>query len=157
MKQKADNPGVVIPPPFIYAVIFLLSILVQKFIPLNNAFMHRESTHYIGYAIIGVSLLFTIPALLQFFRTKNTLIPHKPANSLQTTGIYSITRNPMYLGLLVIYTGIALEVGNPWTLLFIPIVMLVITRYVIINEEKYLERAFDNAYLEYKTKVRRWI
>ncbi|MBK8778768.1 MAG: isoprenylcysteine carboxylmethyltransferase family protein [Saprospiraceae bacterium] len=107
------------------------------------------------FAIIGLIIL--IPAVVKFFKTKNTLITIKPAKSLQTTGIYSITRNPMYLGLLNIYTGIAFFKGNWWTLMLIPIVILTITYLVILKEEKYMARAFGNLYVEYSKNVRRWI
>jgi protein-S-isoprenylcysteine O-methyltransferase Ste14 len=81
----------------------------------------------------------------------------KPAKSLETTGIYSVSRNPMYLGLLAIYIGMAFLKGNDWTFICIPFVILVIHFYVIRNEEKYLQRTFGNEYEEYKKQVRRWI
>jgi protein-S-isoprenylcysteine O-methyltransferase Ste14 len=63
----------------------------------------------------------------------------------------------MYVGLLLVYTGIAMIHGNWWTFLLIPLVIFIITRFVIINEEKYLERAFGQDYMNYKKKVRRWL
>ena len=133
MKTKIDHPGVYIPPPLLYVVIFLLSVYIQKLFPLTSLFFKTSIAFILGilFAIIGLIIL--IPAVVKFFKTKNTLITIKPANSLQTTGIYSITRNPMYLGLLNIYTGIALK------------------------EEKYMARAFGNLYVEYSKNVRRWI
>ena len=104
-----------------------------------------------------VGLVVMLPALVKFFKTKNTLIPNKPATSLQTSGIYSITRNPMYLGLLNIYIGIAFLKGNWWTLMLVPFVILIVTYLVILKEESYLGRAFGDGYVEYRKKVRRWI
>ncbi len=157
MKTKIDHPGVYIPPPLLYVVIFLLSVYIQKLFPLTSLFFKTSIAFILGilFAIIGLILL--IPAVVKFFKTKNTLITIKPANSLQTTGIYSITRNPMYLGLLNIYTGIAFFKGNWWTLMLIPIVILTITYLVILKEEKYMARAFGNLYVEYSKNVRRWI
>ena len=107
------------------------------------------------FLITGFS--FVLPAVIKFFKTKNTLITIHPANSLQTVGIYTISRNPMYLGLLILYIGIAFLKGNLWTFMFIPLVILVITYTVIVKEEKYLGRTFGDSYIEYRKKVRRWI
>jgi protein-S-isoprenylcysteine O-methyltransferase Ste14 len=157
MKSTTDNPGVVIPPPLFYIAAFLLSLLLQKLIPINYTVFHSTALEIIAITIVGISLVFTIPALAQFVKTKNTVVTIKPANSLQTTGIYSRTRNPMYLALLLLYTGLALLTGNWWTLILIPLLFLVVTHKVIKPEERYLLRAFGDPYKLYREKVRRWI
>lgn len=63
----------------------------------------------------------------------------------------------MYVGLLLIYIGLALQFGNWWTLLLIPFLIALITYRVILPEEKYLTRAFGEDYLNYQKQVRRWI
>jgi protein-S-isoprenylcysteine O-methyltransferase Ste14 len=63
----------------------------------------------------------------------------------------------MYLGLLLLYIGIAFYQGNFWTLLLVPPLINLISIFVIGKEEKYLERAFGKNYLDYKRKVRRWL
>ena len=90
-------------------------------------------------------------------KTKNTPVIIKSASSLQTTGIYSVSRNPMYLSLLLIYTGLAFLIGNWWNIILLPLLFLVVQEYVIKREEKYLERRFGQEYLNYKLKVRRWL
>jgi protein-S-isoprenylcysteine O-methyltransferase Ste14 len=107
--------------------------------------------------LIAIALLFLLPALIKFAQTRNTLVTIKPANSLQTKGIYSLTRNPMYTGLLILYAGIGMLKGNWWTFIFIPIIILIIQSYVIRGEENYLQRAFVEKYNSYRKKVRRWI
>ncbi len=157
MKQKKDNPGAPIPPPLFYVLIFFISILMQHYISLSEIFFEGIASRYLSifFIVLGVGCVF--PALLTFLKTKNTLITILPAKSLQTKGIYSISRNPMYLGLLFAYIGIGFIKGNWWTLVLIPIVILVVNHLVIIKEEKYLMRAFGETYLHYKIKVRRWI
>jgi len=63
----------------------------------------------------------------------------------------------MYLGLLLLYSGIAFLKGNPWTFILIPVLMLVVELYVIRREELYLEREYRDEFISYKKKVRRWI
>jgi protein-S-isoprenylcysteine O-methyltransferase Ste14 len=157
METKRKHPGVYIPPPVIYALIFLLSLLLQKLLPVSVSFFKTKPANILGWILIAFSLILALPAILKFIQSHNTLITVKPANSLQTNGIYSITRNPMYLSLLFLYTGIAFFAGNWWTIILIPIVIIVITTYVIKREEKYLSDAFGQDYTAYRIKVRRWI
>jgi protein-S-isoprenylcysteine O-methyltransferase Ste14 len=157
MNNKKDNPGVVIPPPLIYAAIFFFSIFMQKVLPIDSSFFGSKNAEISGFLLIAISLLFTLPALIRFAQSKNTLITIKPANSLQTKGIYSLSRNPMYTGLLILYTGLGLWKGNWWTFIFIPLIIIVIQTYVIRGEEHYLQRAFGEEYISYRKKVRRWI
>ena len=98
-----------------------------------------------------------LPRSLRFLRTRNTLVTALPARSLQTGGIYAFSRNPMYAGLLLVYCGLALLVGNWWTLLLVPVLVTVVQRVVILPEERYLQRAFGADYTAYKARVRRWI
>jgi len=110
-----------------------------------------------GWTLIGLNFILTVPAIWKFIRSKNTLVTVKPANSLQTKGIYAATRNPMYLGLLFLYSGIAVFKGNWWTFILIPFLVFAIRFFVIRKEEDYLDRAFGSEYGLYKQKVRRWI
>jgi protein-S-isoprenylcysteine O-methyltransferase Ste14 len=157
MENKKDNPGVLIPPPLLYAAIFFLAILLQKIFPLGNTFFNTAASNIIGAVFITVSLFFIFPALLRFLKSKNTLITVKPAHSLQAQGIYSISRNPMYLGLLLVYTGLSFILGNWWNLVLIPVLIFIVQGYVIKREEKYLARRFGQAYIDYTSRVRRWL
>jgi len=157
MKNKKDNPGVYIPPPLLYVVIFLAAIFIQKEIEINDSVFHLQLTKAIGIILIITSLFFTVTSLTKFFKTKNTLIPFKPASSLQTNGIYHISRNPMYLGLAIVYLGITCMMGNWWNIILFPLLILVVQESIIKKEEKYLRRAFGEKYLDYKNRVRRWI
>jgi protein-S-isoprenylcysteine O-methyltransferase Ste14 len=157
MKPKKDNPGVYPPPPLFYVGTFFISILVQHYISISNDFFKGNISHYLTPVCIGLGVALILPALLTFLKSKNTLVTILPAKSLQIKGIYSISRNPMYLGLLFVYSGIALIKGNWWTFIFIPLLIFVVNQLVIKKEENYLERAFGQEFLDYKSKVRRWI
>lgn len=157
MPDKKDNPGVYIPPPLVYVGMFLLSLLIQRLLPLDTSFFHTRIAYILGAILIVIGLFFNIPALRQFVKTKNTFVTIKPATSLQTSSIYARSRNPMYVSLLLFYTGIAFFVGNWWTILLLPVLVIIVTMFIIQPEERYLERAFGQTYLNYKEKVRRWI
>lgn len=157
MESKKDHPGVYVPPPLFYVACFFLAIFLQKVVPLNTSFFVSGASKVIGVTILVIGLFFNLPSIRQFFKTKNTLITIKPANSLQTTGIYSISRNPMYVSLLLFYAGIAFLLGNWWHFILLPLLILIVQEYVIRREEKYLDRRFGDDYKNYRVKVRRWI
>src|SRR5690348_15038738 len=120
MENKKDNPRIYIPPPLLYIAVFFAAVLIQKWLPLYKAFFYTITSKIIGSIIILVGFFFNFPAIRQFFKTKNTLVTIKPANSLQTTGIYAVSRNPMYVSLLLFYLGLSFLVGNWWNLIYFP-------------------------------------
>ena len=80
-----------------------------------------------------------------------------PTRALVTTGIHGWSRNPIYLGMFLIYIGIGLVVRSPW-ILILTVLLAVTMRYgVVAREETYLERRFGDAYRDYKARVRRWL
>ena len=83
--------------------------------------------------------------------------PNQAASILVTHGPYRRSRNPMYLGLSVVYLGVTLLVNSVWTVLFVPVVIAVLFRAVIRHEERHLSATFGIAYHEYRHRVRRWL
>jgi protein-S-isoprenylcysteine O-methyltransferase Ste14 len=158
MKNTKDSPGVFIPPPLFYAAFFLLSFLLQGYFTIKGAFFfHKQPAIFIGTMFYFAGIFFCFPAGFDFIKSKNTVITVKPATSLQTTGIYSISRNPMYVGLILIYLGLTFQFGNWWTLILLPLLIATVNYLIILPEERYLTRAFGDDYINYKKKVRRWI
>ena len=100
-----------------------------------------------------------ISGIVAFRYSKTTVNPMKPgeASTLVTSGVYRITRNPMYLGLLFLLTGWAFHLSNVLAFLPIPIFMVYMTRFQIIPEERALLAAFGEDYAAYCSKVRRWL
>lgn len=156
MKTK-DSPGILIPPPMIYAATFGLAYLARSVYPFDFQFFKSEIIHSVGWVLIILTMCMLLPSLWRFWQSKNTLITIKPAKSLQTKGIYALSRNPMYLALLTLYASISCFSGNCWTLLFLPVLFFIINQFIILPEERYLERTFTVEYQTYKSKVRRWI
>ncbi len=156
MKMK-DHPGVYIPPPLIYAAIFAGAVLLQKNIAIDDSFFKKQLTQFMGILFFVPALYFMIRSLNQFIRTKNTVVTIKAAESLQITGIYKTTRNPMYASLVLVYLGLTCLMGNWWNIILLPLLLLVVQEYVIKREEKYLARKFGNEYMDYRQHVRRWL
>ncbi len=155
--DKSKGPGVYIPPPLFYVLTFIAAVFIQKRIPVSDTLFHLMITKVVGVILLIIALFFLLRSLRQFFLTKNTLILIKPATSLQTNGIYGITRNPMYVGLAIVYLGITCFTGNWWNIILFPLLLLIVQEYIIKREEKYLALEFGQDYEEYKKKVRRWL
>jgi protein-S-isoprenylcysteine O-methyltransferase Ste14 len=135
----------------------LAAVFIQKKVPINDSLFHRQVTKIVGVGLLIIALFFLLRSLRQFVLSKNTLVTIMPTHSLQTNGIYNISRNPMYLGLAIAYLGISCLIGNWWNIILFPFLLLIIQQYMINREEKYLERRFGQVYLDYKSKVRRWL
>jgi protein-S-isoprenylcysteine O-methyltransferase Ste14 len=76
---------------------------------------------------------------------------------LVTTGIHGWSRNPIYVGMFLIYAGIGVLLRSPWIFLFMLPLAIAMRYGVIAREEAYLERRFGSAFSEYKARVRRWL
>jgi protein-S-isoprenylcysteine O-methyltransferase Ste14 len=155
--KTTDIPGLYFPPPLIYAVIFLAAVFIQKKIPIDDHFFKSRMTAVIGILFLLLAVYFGTRSMNQFIQTKNTIIPNKPAASLQTTGVYHSTRNPMYLALMMLYLGLSCLIGNWWNIILLPLLLLIIQEYIIKKEEKYLVRKFGQEYTDYRHRVRRWL
>ena len=86
-----------------------------------------------------------------------TIRTDKSVSSLVQDGPFRYSRNPGYVALAMIYSGIAVLRNALWAILLLPLVLYVIQRGVIEREERYLERTFGEEYVNYKAQVRRWI
>lgn len=156
MKPK-NHPGVYVPPPIIYIAIFLLSFWLQALKPLSQTWLQALWCIILGWIFIAAAALLSSMAILHFLKTGNTVVTIKAATSLQTSAIYSFSRNPMYLSLLLLYAGLAFLVGNSWSFILIILLILIINGYVIRREESYLSQRFGEAYTAYRKQTRRWI
>lgn len=113
----------------------------------------------LAIAIAAAGLAIDAASLLRFLRAHTTVNPMRPANSttLVAEGMYRHSRNPMYLGLLLVLTGWALHQGNAAGLAMLPLFVAYITRFQIVPEERMLAAKFGAAYDDYRRAVRRWI
>lgn len=111
----------------------------------------------LGVIPLAVGIVINIIADRAFHRAGTTVKPFQESTSLITTGVYRISRNPMYLGLVLVVLGIAVTTGSLTPLAVVPVLALLLDRNFIVAEERMLEERFGAAWLEYKKGVRRWI
>jgi protein-S-isoprenylcysteine O-methyltransferase Ste14 len=149
------SPGVHFPPPFLYVSVFLVGLLLERLLP--GVTLPRVASRIGAAALLAPGLGLAMWSLGLFFRARTSPLPMRPASTLVAAGPYQWTRNPMYLGLLLVYAGTALLFDVFWALVLCPLVVLLINRLVIRREEAYLEERFGEEYRRYKARVGRWI
>lgn len=152
-----DAPGVIAPPPLIYAAVFGFGLLLDHLIGSSLAWPGGLPRVVISMALAFAGVTLGVSAVLEFRKIGTNVLPERPALALAGQGPYRFTRNPMYLGLALLYVAGALVLARPVTLMLLPLAMAVIHFGVIRREERYLEGKFGARYLDYKRHVRRWI
>ena len=111
----------------------------------------------IGVVVIAAGIACAASGIVTFRRHRTTVNPTRPASTVVTAGPYRLTRNPMYVGLAVCYVGASLVIDTWWGFVLLPVVLLVVDRFVIAREERYLSAAFGEQYATYRKQVRRWL
>jgi protein-S-isoprenylcysteine O-methyltransferase Ste14 len=153
--DEQDKAGVVAPPPLIYLGALLFGLLLNGRFPI--VFLPHRIARGLGWLLLGGGVV-----LLGWFewamrQAGTPTSPYKPVSHIATEGPFRYTRNPGYLSMATIYTGIATRANALWAILVLPVALLMIQRGVIEREERYLEGKFGEEYLSYKARVRRWV
>lgn len=149
--------NLLVPPPVV-GIICAALIWAASYVALGPSFRFLGQV-YAAYALIGLGLVFDGVSVAAFFKEKTTVSPLSPEKSsaLVKTGLYRFTRNPMYLGLLLILAGFAALKGTYVGLAVLPLFVGYITAFQIKPEEERLAATFGEAYQAYQRRVRRWI
>ena len=117
----------------------------------------RLSAVLIGLGLAAIGIGSAWKAIVQFADAGTSVPLDEPTDALVTDGLYNWSRNPIYIGLSVCYTGLSIALTSPWALLLLPVVIVVLRNTVIEKEEAFLAREFGEAYEAYKPRVPRWL
>jgi protein-S-isoprenylcysteine O-methyltransferase Ste14 len=150
-----DKAQVIALPLLIVAAALALGLLFHFLWPLR--FLSRTEALWLGGLLIAVSIAIGLGAVSQLVKAKTALDVRKPTMKIVTRGVYRLSRNPIYLSMILLLLGIALCVDSLWILLFAIPLAVILQKGVIEPEERYLEQKFGEKYLRYKATVRRWI
>jgi protein-S-isoprenylcysteine O-methyltransferase Ste14 len=150
-----DHPRLVLPPPVYLGLAIALAVVAQLALPLYwiDDLPLRIVT---GMVCCILAAALALWAMLRFKDARTHVEPHKPTTALVVTGPYRYTRNPIYLGFLLLVLGLALILANPWALLVLPLLWAALRYLVISVEEAFLLGRFGPSYRDYKAAVRRW-
>jgi len=158
-RLKPRGPNIRVPPLYFVGG-FLLGLLLDAVVqPIRDGpgDAPRGAMTMAGWVTFGIGMIVAHSAVVTFWLARTTMFPFKPASRLVQHGPYRFTRNPMYLGLTVAYIGLAVALNTAWPLIVLPLMLWLLVKTVIEQEEKYLSETFGEEYMTYKNRVRRWL
>lgn len=153
--DEQDAPGILLPPPLTYLVALIAGLILDK--RSHLPFLPRGVARALGWPLLFGGVLLNGWFYFTMRRADTSIDPREPVSKLTTDGPFRYTRNPAYLSMTMVYAGTASIRNASWAILLLPAVLFVIQRDQIGREERYLERVFGEEYLQYKSKVRRWV
>ena len=163
-EQQSANPeiaGVIARPPLLFLAALVLVFGMDHLLRLPFPVPRFGWVHWISAvnaACLIVAGIAVFAAGIRNFWHAATPVPGtKPTRALVTTGIHRWSRNPIYVGMFLIYAGIGLVVRSPWILTLAVPLAITIHYGVVLREEAYLERRFGDTYRDYKARVGRWL
>jgi protein-S-isoprenylcysteine O-methyltransferase Ste14 len=162
-QQATDTgtAGVIARPPLLFLAALLLGFGLDHLLRLPFPVARFGWVHWISAAnascLIFAGIAVFAAGVRNFWHAATPVPGTKPTRTLVTTGIHSWSRNPIYIGMLLVYVGIGLIVRSPWILILTVPLVITIHYGVVVREEAYLERRFGDAYRDYKARVSRWV
>jgi protein-S-isoprenylcysteine O-methyltransferase Ste14 len=156
--SDATTAGVIARPPFLFLAALLLGLVLDYVLPLPLVVPAADLARWVlgGCMIVGGFAL-AGAGIRNFSRAATPVPTYQPVRALVTTGVNGWTRNPIYVGMFLIYAGIGVAAGSPWMFVLLLPLALTMRIGVVAREEAYLERLFGDAYRDYKARVRRWV
>ena len=152
-----DVPGVIALPPLIFLGFLAAAALFEVVVPLAVLGAHAFPRYLAGAVLAAGGSVMILMGTRRFQAAGTNIPPSLPTTALVVDGIYRRTRNPLYLGMTLVYLGVGVAAGSIWAIVLVVPLLWIINTGVIAREELYLERKFGDAYRAYKARVRRWI
>ncbi len=153
----SDHPGVRFPPPLLFVAGLGGGVLLHRAWPAVLVPGVPLVRLLVAWGLVAAGLGLALWGIVTFRRARTAVFPHFPASRIVSRGPYRFTRNPMYVGLTLLYLGLGLWVNSLWPVVLLPLVLAALVRFVVRREEAYLSRAFGAEYDAYRARVRRWL
>ncbi len=149
-------PKLAAQPPAVFLLAMLGGAVIDAYaVPLSIGLGWAGGV--LGVLIVATGIALTMMAMQAYRKAASSPDPHHMPTALVVTGPYARTRNPLYLGTLMIMLGIGIGTNMPWFLIAAVPVMAIIHYGVVLREEAYLEDLFGERYRTYRAGVRRWV
>jgi len=165
MSDRSQNPtaaarerqkvGMLVPPPLLLIAIGALSIAAQLMV--FGSFNISTSGVALGVLVILASALIEISCWRSFKAADTPFRPVSPATAIVNSGLYRVSRNPMYVGMAGLLAGVGIMLGSYVFIAAVVIFIVIVHFGVVMSEERYLEALHGEAYRRYKQSVRRWL
>ena len=149
-----------IPPPAVLLFTMMVMFIISRFDTTRILRADQFALNAVLATILVIAgIVVPVLGIRQFRRTQTTINPLKPntASNLVTSGIFRLTRNPMYLGMVLLALSSAIYYGSAWCLIPVVAFIAFITRFQILPEERAMGSLFSTEFDAYKANTRRWI
>lgn len=153
--SSQDTPGILAPPPLIFATPLVLGSLLDHVVPL--AILPGALARWSGFVLMVAALVIAAAAMREMRRARTAVDPYTPSTALVRSGPFARSRNPIYVALILLSLGVALLANVLWCALLVLPAVVVLRRFVIAREEAYLERRFGDEYRSYCADTPRWL
>jgi len=142
-------------PPILLAFVLAVGALMKRSSPIGGD--APDAARAAGWALVAAAALVEVAAARRFRRAGTTVLPHREADRLVTSGLHARSRNPIYVAHVSIAVGLALATWNPWLLAGAGALGVMLHHLAIAPEERFLAERFGAEYAEYRRRVRRWL
>jgi len=144
----------IVPPIYFFGALLGMAVL-HRYVPINT--IVPAPLNLAGWLFVALGLSLTLWAAGLFRIAGTPIRPFQPSTMLVITGAYRFTRNPMYLGMVLVLLGAALLLGTVAAFFPLPLFVWQVRRKFVLPEEAFLEALFGQPYRKYKSRVRRWL
>jgi protein-S-isoprenylcysteine O-methyltransferase Ste14 len=151
---EADNAGVVVRPPLLYVAALGAMLVLRWLWPLP---ILGDAAFWPGLAVVVLAVGLLIWGRRTLVAGGTNVDPSLPSTAIVSAGPYRFSRNPLYVGLALVYLGLTLALDSWWGIVLLALVLIVMHVGVIQREERYLEQKFGDGYRQYRSAVRRYL
>lgn len=143
-------------PPILFAAAAAAALILDRTCPLPWPGLDDRPARLAGYGLGLAGAALSVWGILTLIRARTTVLPNKAVDHLVTEGAFRFRRNPIYMGEVFIFLGLAQVTYNIWLAIMAPVFAAAILLLSILPEERHLEARFGDEYREYKARTRRW-
>ena len=155
-RSEEQRPSAVPWPPLLLAAALAAGVLLGRLYPLPWPGLDDLAGRVIGYGLGLAGLALVAWGVATLYRAHTTVLPNQRADRLVTGGAFRFRRNPIYMGEVLVFLGLAQATGNIWLAIMAPLFAALVLALAILPEERHLEARFGEDYLDYKERTRRW-
>ena len=156
--NTTDHADVAIKPPLLFLGALALGCLLSLILPVGSRLGSANGLALsVGLTFVAIGFALAALSVRRFRLAGTSVVPGQPSTALVVEGPYRVTRNPIYIGFVLAYFGLAVVLTSVWVLLLLIPVLIILQRGVVKPEEDYLQQQFGEAYRKYKARVPRWL
>jgi len=155
MTASADNPGVIVRPPLLYGGAFVVALVLGWMWPWP--IFGVPAARWLGLVVVAVGIAIVSVGRRTMTAAGTNVNPSKPATTIVASGPFRFSRNPLYVGLTLVYSGLTLAFNTWWGFALLAPILLTMHIGVVLREERYLEQKFGEPYRQYQSRVRRYL